>query len=204
VLKLIASLTSPFVRKVRIAFVEKKIEYQLVEVAPWSADNPVHEWSPLGKVPVLVLDDGTHVFDSRVIVEYLDTVSPVSRLIPEPSRQRITVKRWEALSDGICDAAAGIVLERRRSVRQQNAEWIARQQRKVDAGVAVLARELEDKAWCNGEGYSLADIATGCALGYLDLRGSAPDWRTEFPNLARHADKLAKRPSFQDTAPPAA
>ena len=203
-LKLIASPTSPYVRKVRIALAEKKIEYQMVDAAPYDPGNPVHAWSPLGKVPVLVLDDGTRLFDSRVIVEYIDTVSPVSRLIPEPNRQRIEVKRWEALADGICDAALAIVLESRRPAKQQSTAWIDRQRQKVDAGVAELARELEEKAWCDGESYTLADIATGCALGYLDLRYPDLDWRRDYPNLARLADKLAKRPSFQETLPPAA
>jgi glutathione S-transferase len=202
VLKLIASPTSPYVRKVRIALAEKKIEYQMVESTPYEPGNPVHAWSPLGKVPVLVLDDGTNLFDSRVIVEYIDTVSPVSRLIPEPNRQRIEVKRWEALADGICDAALAIVLESRRQVKQQSKEWIARQRQKVQAGVAELAHELEEKTWCDGESYTLADIATGCALGYLDLRYPDLDWRRDYPNLARLAEKLAKRPSFQETAPP--
>jgi len=203
VLKLIASLTSPFVRKVRIALAEKKIEYQIHEVSPWAPGNPVHAFSPLGRVPVLVLDDGLQLFDSRVIVEYLDTVSPVSRLIPEPCRQRIVVRRWEALADGVCDAALEIVVEARRPLQQQSTEWIARQRQKVDAGVAELARDLADKPWCNGDGYSLADIATGCALGYLDLRHPDIGWRDAYPNLARLAEKLGKRPSFQDTAPAA-
>ncbi len=203
-LKLIASPTSPYVRKVRIALAEKKIEYQMVDASPWEPGNPVHEWSPLGKVPVLVLDDGTQLFDSRVIVEYIDTVSPVSRLIPEPNRQRIEVKRWEALADGICDATQAIVLESRRPAKQQNKGWVDRQRQKIGAGVAELARELEEKSWCNGESYSLADLATGCALGYLDLRYPELDWRRDYPNLARLADKLAKRPSFQETAPPVA
>jgi glutathione S-transferase len=203
VLKLIASSTSPFVRKVRIALAEKKIEYQIHEVSPWAPGNPVHAFSPLGRVPVLVLDDGLQLFDSRVIVEYLDTVSPVSRLIPEPSRQRIVVRRWEALADGVCDAALEIVVEARRPLQQQSTEWIARQRQKVDAGIAELARDLADKPWCNGDGYSLADIATGCALGYLDLRHPDIGWRDAYPNLARLAEKLGKRPSFQDTAPAA-
>lgn len=200
-LKLIATSPSPYTRKVRIALAEKKIDYQLAEVSPWTPDNPVHAWSPLGKVPVLVLDDGTTLFDSRVIVEYLDTVSPVSRLIPEPSRQRIAVKRSEALADGICDAAIAIVLESRRPLRQQSKDWLARQRTKLTTAVAALASELDDKPWCNGEGYTLADIATGCALGYLELRETELGWRNEYSNLQRLAEKLGKRPSFQDTAP---
>src|ERR1700674_2195309 len=203
-MKLLASHTSPYARKVRIAIAEKKIECELVEESPWAAQTTVPIYNPLGKVPVLVLDDGTALFDSRVIVEYLDTVSPVSRLIPEPSRQRIVVRRWEALADGICDAAVALVLETKRAARQQNKEWIERQRAKVDRGLKELATELGDKAWCNGEAYSLADIATGCALAYLDLRHAAIDWRGMYPNLVKLAEKLAKRPSFADTAPPAA
>jgi len=201
-LKLIFSPTSPYARKVRIVLAEKKIECQQVEASPWTPDNPVHGFSPLGKVPVLMLDDGTALFDSRVIVEYLDNVSPVSRLIPEPSRQRIAVRRWEALADGVNDAASSIVLERRRPAAQQSGEWIARQERKLGEGVAELARDLEERTWCNGEAYSLADIATGCTLGYLDLRHPHLQWREAYPNLARFHERLAKRVSFADTVPP--
>jgi glutathione S-transferase len=200
--KLIASLTSPYARKVRIALAEKKIDCELVVDSPWEATTGVTAHNPLGKVPVLLLDDGTALYDSRVIVEYLDTVSPVSRLIPEPNRQRIAVRRWEALADGVCDAAVAIVLERRHPARQQSKEWIDRQRGKVDRGMKDLASELGDKPWCNGEAYTLADIAAGCALGYLDLRHPDIAWRSEYPNLLKLADKLAKRPSFQDSAPP--
>jgi len=201
-MKLHASPTSPYARKVRIALAEKRIECTLVDAQPWAPDSAVSAINPLGKIPVLELDDGSFLYDSRVIVEYLDTVSPVSRLIPEPSRQRIAVKRWEALSDGVSEAASLIVLECRRPARQQNKDWLARQQRKVVLGVAELARELDEKPWCNGEGCTLADIAAGCALGYLDLRQPELDWRAAHPNLARLADKLAKRPSFAETQPP--
>ena len=201
VLTLLANTTSPYARKVRIALAEKKFEYQLQELSPWMDDNPVHAFNPLGKIPVLVLDDGTHLYDSRVIVEYLDTVSPVSRLIPEPSRQRIAVKRWEALADGVCDAALAIVLEGRRPAAQQSREWVERQRKKLEAGVTELSSELGDKAWCNGEGYSLADIATGCALGYLKFREAETGYAHEFANLNKLVERLAKRTAFADTAP---
>lgn len=200
-LKLLATTTSPYGRKVRIALAEKKFEYRFQELSPWTPDNPALAFNPLGKVPVLILDDGTHLYDSRVIVEYLDTVSPVSRLIPEPSRQRIAVKRWEAVADGLCDAAIAIVLEGKRPLRQQSKEWIARQRQKLEAGVAELSRELGDKTWCNGESYSLADIATGCALGYLAFREAELGWAHDFPNLAKLAERLGKRIPFQETVP---
>jgi glutathione S-transferase len=164
----------------------------------------VAELNPLGKVPVMVLDDGTRLFDSRVIVEYLDTVSPVGRLIPEPSRQRIAVKRWEALADGLCDAAVAVVVENRRPLRQQSRKWVDHQQQKITAAVQAFASDLGDDTWCSGDAYTLADIATGSALGYLDLRQPDFDWRASHPNLARLADKLAKRASFAETMPPVA
>jgi glutathione S-transferase len=203
-MKLLSSPTSPYARKVRIALAEKKIDCELVPASPWAAESIVPTHNPLGKVPVLLLDDGTALYDSRVIVEYLDTVSPVSRLIPEPSRQRIAVRRWEALADGICDAAVAIVREAARPAKQQSSEAIARQREKIERGIADMASELADKPWCNGEAHSLADIATGCALGYLDLRHPAIAWRSEHANLVALFDKLAKRASYSETVPPAA
>lgn len=200
-MKLLASKTSPYARKVRIAFAEKKIEYTLVEQDPWADDSIVGNHNPLGKVPVLVLEDGTNLFDSRVIVEYIDLVSPVSRLIPEPTRQRILVKRWEALGDGLMDAAVGARLESLRPKRQQNAETLERHQRRMHMAVETMCRDLGDKLWCNGESYSLADIATGVSLAYLDLRHPEFAWRESAPNLDRLLQKLAKRPSFEHTQP---
>ena len=202
-MKLIGALTSPYVRKVRIVMAEKKLDYQFELEDVWNSDA-ILKSNPLGKVPCLVMEGGEAVFDSRVIVEYIDSVSPVSRLIPEPARQRIAVRRWEALADGVCDAAVLIVREAKRAQKLQDGGWVARQQRKVHEGVKAMAAELEERAWCNGEAYSLADIATGCALGYLDLRLPGFDWRAAYDNLARHAEKLGKRASFADTLPQAA
>ncbi len=201
-MKLILTLTSPFARKVRIVMAEKKIEYEMVVDNPWEATTHVPESNPLGKVPVLVMDDGTTLFDSRVIVEYLDMVSPVHRLIPESVRQRVQVRRWEALADGVSEAAAAIFLENKRPEAQRSPEWIALQQRAVDLGLKAFAEELGDKTWCTGDAYNLSDIAVGCAFGYLDLRFPEIEWRRTYPTLARLADKLAHRQSFIDTKPP--
>lgn len=202
-LTLLSSATSPFSRKVRIVLAEKKIDFQLEEVSAWVPDSPVARVNPLGKVPVLTLDDGTHLFDSRVIVDYIDSVSPVSRLIPDAARQRVAVKRWESLADGACEALLLAVLEGRRKPARQDPEWITRQHGKIDAAIAEMAGDLEDKPWCNGEAYTLADIATGCALGYLDLRYRQLDWREKYPNLGKLADKLGKRAAFAESVPPA-
>lgn len=200
-MKLIASLTSPYARKVRIVMAEKRIDYELAMDNPNNAGSRVTEFNPLGKVPVLVMDDGSTLFDSRVIVDYLDTVTPVSRLIPEDTRPRTHVKRWEALADGVCDAAVAVLLERRRPQEQQSAEWIVRQENKVFRGLEAMSEELGEKMWCCNESFNLSDIAVGCVLGYLDFRFPEIAWRKAHPNLARLADKLAKRASFQSTEP---
>jgi len=196
-MKLLGSVASPYTRKVRIVALEKRIEC-VFEVDPWSA---VPHHNPLGKIPVLVVGSDSSIFDSRVIVEYLDNLAPLNRLIPEPGRQRVNVKRWEALADGLCDALVAIHLERVRPQQQQSPEWIGRQQKKIAAALSVISQDLADKNWCSGEFYNLSDIAVGCALGYLDLRFSDIGWRSQYPNLAKHAEKLALRPSFKETEP---
>jgi glutathione S-transferase len=203
-MKLIGSLTSPYVRKVRIVMAEKKLDFQHELEDVWASDK-IMASNPLGKVPCLVLSGGEAIFDSRVIVEYLDTRSPVSRLIPEGSRERIEVRTWEALADGLLDAAILARLEQTwagRSAEQRSDAWIQRQLHKVDVSIDAISTGLGDKPWCTGIHLSLADIAVGCALGYLAFRFPQIDWRGRHANLARLADKLDARPSFIDTLPP--
>lgn len=200
-MKLIGSLTSPYVRKVRIVLAEKKIDCELVLESPWVEGNPVSAYSPLGKVPVLILDDGSNLFDSRVVVEYLDGLTPNNRLIPAGGRERIVVRRWEALADGICDAATSALLESRRPDGERSPSWISRQEQKIALGLAEAARELGDQPWCHGNGLSLADIALGCALGYLDFRFPANDWASRHASLAGLQERLMQRASFADTVP---
>jgi len=203
-MKLIGSLTSPYVRKVRVVMAEKKLDAQLVLEDVWGHDE-ILKSNPLGKVPCLVLDGGEAVFDSRVIVDYLDTLSPVGKLVPTGGRERIEVKTWEALADGLLDAAILARLEATwsgRSAKERSQAWIDRQMSRVDTALHSMAKGLGDKPWCCGTHFSLADVAVGCALGYLDFRFPHIDWRSIGPNLARLHDKLATRPSFIDTAPP--
>ena len=202
-MKLIGAGTSPYVRKVRVVMAEKRIDFEFVQENPWDAASKVPEVNPLGKVPTLVMDDGGAMFDSRVIVEYLDTITPVNKLIPASGRARVEVRCWEALADGICDAAIAARLEAARPAQQQSPEWIGRQQAKVKLALAAAARGLGEKPWCWGVAYSLADIATGVALAYLDLRHPDYAWRDDAPNLDRLLQKLAKRPSFEHTQPAA-
>ena len=205
-MKLIGSLTSPYVRKVRIVMAEKKLDYQHELEDVWASDK-IMKSNPLGKVPCLVLPGGEAIFDSRVIVEYLDTRSPVSRLIPESSRERIEVRTWEALADGILDAAILARLEQTwvgRSAEQRSLAWVDRQLHKVSASLAAISTGLADKPWCLGIHLSLADIAVGCALFYIEFRFPQIEWRGPHANLAKLADKLAARQSFIDTQPPVA
>ena len=200
-MQLIGSLTSPFVRKVRIVAAEKFIEYELVIDTPWSEDTRVPEFNPLGKVPVWIMEDGKTLFDSRVIVEYLEHVSPVGHLLPKDARPRIAVKRWEALADGVCDAAALIFVERKRAADKQDLDWIKRQLAKVEAGLNMMSEDLGAQNWCTGEFFCLADIAVGCALGYLEFRFPEIDWRRQHPNLSELFDRMMQRPAFKETVP---
>ncbi|MFP8781145.1 glutathione S-transferase N-terminal domain-containing protein [Hydrogenophaga sp. RWCD_12] len=203
-MKLIGAITSPYVRKVRVVMAEKKLDYQFVPEDVWSADTSIATSNPLGKVPCLIMEGGEAVFDSRVIVEYLDTLSPVGKLIPPSGRERAEVKTWEALADGVMDAAILARLEATwpgRTEEQRSQAWIDRQLGKVDAALVAMARGLGDKPFCSGIHLSLSDVAVGCALGYLGFRFPQLEWRTTHPNLARLADKLALRQSFADSRP---
>jgi glutathione S-transferase len=203
-MKLIGSLTSPYVRKVRIVMADKKLDYRFELENVWSPDTRIQIYNPLGKVPCLVMEDGGALFDSRVIVEYLDTLSPVARLIPQPGRDRAAVKCWESIADGVLDACVAIAKENLRPEVQRSPEHIERQYGKIRAGLIAMDSSLGEHAHCMGVNYSLADIAVGCALGYLDLRFASMDWRASHTNLARLYDKLSLRQSFIDTLAPTA
>lgn len=199
-MKLVTSLTSPFGRKVRIVLAEKGIACELVEDIPWNADTKTAGLNPLGKVPVLVRDDGDTLFDSRVIVEYLDTL-PGPRLIPDDTAARIRVKRWEALADGIADAAVIVFLERKRAAAQQDPAWIARQLGKIGAALADAEQRIAGD-WCEGNAFTLADAALLAAVGYLQLRLRDDVPLAPYPRLFAWQSRLASRPSVTGSAAP--
>jgi len=207
-MKLLYTINSPYARKVRIVAAEKHIEVTLEEVVLAAPDCPVKQYNPLGKVPVLVLPDGDSLYDSRVIVEYLDNRTPLAHLIPQDLNAKVKVRRWEALADGICDAAVATMLEQRKSAEMQDVAFIERQMGKVTRGLEVLNEELgKTKAvgksnWCVNGTFSLADVAVGCMLGYLNLRFSNTiNLAADYPNLERLQLALLKRPSFKDSMP---
>lgn len=200
-MKLLYTPNSPYARKVRIVAIEKHIDLALEEVVLGAPDSPVTQYNPLGKVPVLILDDNVGLYDSRVIVEYLDARTPVTKLMPNEHSLRIAVIRWEALADGICDAAVAIILEQRKPIEQQSPAFIEKQMAKVENGLEVLNKDISKKKWCVNETFSLADIALGCMLGYVDLRLKHLNWQDKYQNLVKHYTILSKRPSFKETAP---
>ena len=201
-MKLLASPASPYTRKVRIVLAEKRIDCDLQTVDVQPAENPVNAHNPLGKIPTLVLDDGTALYDSRVIVEFLDSVSPISRLIPDDTRERVAVRRWEALADGVLDAGLLVRYESLRDKAEQSAAWVGKQLSRMRRGMAQMQAELNGKPWCHNGRYSLADIAVGCCLGWLGFRKpGGMDWHAEYPALGQHYRKLMERPAFADTVP---
>jgi len=202
-MKLIGTLSSPYVRKARVVLAEKKIEFELVIDSPNSPDSNVPRYNPLARVPVLVLDDGVAIFDSPVIVDYLDNLAPNNRLFPQPNRERVEVKRWEALADGVLDAAVAIRLESLRPENQRSESSMRRERAVIDSALAWMASELGDRHWCMGTAFTFSDVAVGCALGYLDFRFPEIDWRGAYPNLGKLHEQLMQRSSFAETLPQA-
>ena len=201
-MKLIGSLASPYVRKVRVVMAEKKLDYDFVQENVWAADTTILASNPLGKVPCLIMEDGGAMFDSRVIVEYLDTLTPVGKLIPAQGRERAEVKCWEALADGVCDAAILVRLEKNlRPEAQQSQAWIDRQLGKVSSGIKAMSVGLGETAFCAGNQYTLADVAVCCALSWIGFRFPEIEWRGDNANLVKLFDKVSERASFRDTTP---
>jgi glutathione S-transferase len=201
-MKLLGVDASPYARKVRIVLEEKRIPYEYVQARPSAPGSPVAQFNPLGKVPVLVTDAGKGIYDSPVIVEYLDMLVAEPALIPRDMDGRIEVKRWEALGDGVTDATVAISHERRKPAdKQDSTEWYEKQRLKIDRGLGAMEQAMVGREFCYSNRFSLADIAIGYALSYLDRAVADIEWRTSHPNLNRFAAQLAERESFRKTLP---
>ena len=199
-MKLYGSLTSPYVRKARVLIREKNLPCEFVVADPWAADSPIPSLNPLGKVPVLALDNGEVLFDSPVIVEYFDSLKTPA-LLPASGETRWQALRWEALADGILDAVATRFLETRRSVAQQSLENIQRQEGKIARALDYTERHLDNGTWLMSDRFMLADLALAVALEYTDFR-YPHDWRSLHPRLGTWLSGIAARPSFVETLPP--
>ena len=200
-MKLIGTLQSPYVRKARTALIEKQISFDFILTELGASDDIAPKFNPLAKVPCLILDNGEAIYDSSVIVDYADSLTTSEKLIPDNSYERMQVKRWEALADGVMDAAVLVRLEARRPAAQQSDSWVATQMTKILSGLKMMSEQLGDREFCHGNSLTLADIATGCALGWLLVKFPDIEWQKDYPNLNRFYQTMASRPSFKATKP---
>ncbi len=200
-MKLLFAKPSPFARKVRVALIEKGIPFETIVDAPWNADSKASSMNPLGKVPALEIGKGEVLYDSKVIVEYLETLGRDPVLLPIDPFARVAHKQIEALADGVCDAIVLTVIEGAREPALQSAWWIERQRGKAEAGIAEAARLLGSREWFVGNTFGLADVAVGCMLGYGSLRAPDIEWRRRYSNLDAFSKRMESRPSFRQTVP---
>ena len=199
-MKLLGTNTSPYVRKVRLVLLEKRIPHAYLVDAPREPGSQVARANPLGRIPALILDDGTCVFDSPVIAEYADMLNDDPILIPRnDALARMRIKRWEALADGIMDSAVAVRNETMRPEQKQDANNIRQHNHAITRALDHVAIELGRQAYCGGMAITLADLALVSTLIYLDLRQADRDWRGAHPNLAAWFERVSARESVQAT-----
>lgn len=200
-MKLISATPSPYARKVRVALAEKGIPFELVTEVPWNADTQTPKYNPLEKLPILVMDDGSSIYESHFILEYLEMKYPTPSLLPGDDEDILAAKRLQVLGDGVCDALVLLFFERLRPADHRSSSWMARQRRKMDGGVRAMADSIGERTWAVGERFGLGDIAVVCTMAILDLRFPEMEWRTSYPRLAKYVDRVGERPSFRATVP---
>ena len=194
-MRLYYSKTSPFARKVLACAIARGIEDQITLLPAHGEDAELSSHNPLGKMPCLITDDGLALYDSRVICEFLDTVGNVFPMFPGHG-QRFRALRFQALGDGICDAAVLARGEQGRPADPARQGVIGLQKGKITRSLAVLEADLPSSH------VDVGSIAVACALGYLDLRFAADHWRAGHPGLAAWAATMAAQPCLAQTAPP--
>jgi glutathione S-transferase len=199
--RIISATPSPYARKVRIALIEKAIPFELITEVPWDRTTATPKYNPLEKLPILLTDDGRSVYESRFILEWLEAYHPEPPLVPADREQRLAARHLEVLADGVCDAFVLSFFERMRPPEQRSAEWLARQQRKIDGGLRELARLVGDREFAVADRFGLGDIATATVVGYLAVRWPEYDWQSRHPNLAAYSARVEQRPSFAATRP---
>ncbi|KAF7600577.1 MAG: glutathione S-transferase [Candidatus Dactylopiibacterium carminicum] len=200
-MKLIASLTSPFARKIRVLLLEKGQPFDLVVDSPYEPDTCVTAFNPLGKVPTLVTEIGEAFFDSPVIADFIDLINPAAPVLPTDALDALHVRQLEALADGVTEAGVIWLTETRRPAERQDANVVDRQLAKLERGMDALVQQLGDNDWLRPDGFSRADIAAACCLLWLDFRLPQYAWRNGRPTLAAYAARLSERPSFAQTVP---
>jgi glutathione S-transferase len=200
-LKLISATPSPYARKVRITLAEKGIPFELITEVPWDSTSATPKYNPLEKLPVLLLEDGGSVYESRFILEWIEAKHPAPPMLPEDTDARLFARQVEVVVDGVCDALVALFWERHRDPDKQSTEWKARQMRKVDGGMRALAEWAGGKEFVVGDRFGLADVATGTVCRYLDVRFPEYPWRQTHPALSAYSDRMEQRPSFAASVP---
>lgn len=199
-LKLISASPSPYARKVRIALQEKGLPFELQTEVPWDNSTNTPRFNPLEKLPVLILEDGSSIYESSFIIHYLEVKHPEIPLLPTSIDDALTARKLEVLCDGVCDAVVLTFFERMRDGGGSH-EWLARQRRKIEGGIREIAKIIGNREWAVGDRFSLGDIAAGTVAGYLSVRFPELPWRSMHPNLAAMSDRLEERPSFKKSVP---
>ena len=198
--KLISATPSPYARKVRIALAEKGLPFELLTEVPWDSTTSTPRHNPLEKLPVLLLPDGSSVYESSYILQYLELKHPQVPLLPDDIDGQLAARKLEVLCDGVCDAVVLSLFERKRA-GGGSPEWLARQRRKIEGGVAEMAKIVGSRLWAVGDRFGLGDIAVGTCVGYLSVRFQDMPWRTLYPDLALFSDRLEQRASFKGSVP---
>lgn len=202
-MKLVGSYTSPFVRKISILLLEKGMAFEFVNEQPYSEENGVAQFNPLGKVPALVTDDGEYWFDSPIIAQYIELLGIAPEMVPHDPLAALKVRQLESLADGIMDTGLASVRELARPAAQQSESEVLRQRQKISRSLDALEGYLVDGT-LKPDTLNLATIAIACAIGYLNFRRIAPGWCVDRPNLVKLAETLFVRESFARTEPPKA
>ncbi|MEM8972420.1 MAG: glutathione S-transferase N-terminal domain-containing protein [Pseudomonadota bacterium] len=199
--RLISATPSPYARKVRIALLEKGIPFELVTEVPWDQTTTVPQYNPLEKLPVLICDDGSSIYESSYILEWLEMKFPAPQIFPSDPMERLRARRLEVLADGVCDAVVLTLFEKMRGAEHSSPEWLSRQRRKIEGGIRAIGELIGSKEYAVGNEFGLGDLAAGTALAYLDVRIAEFEWRTLYPNLATYSDRMEARAAFAQTRP---
>lgn len=201
-MKLYYSPTSPYVRKVTVLALETGLDARIERIpaatTPVDQNPAVTQANPVGKVPTLVTDDGLHLFDSRVICEYLDSLHAGPKFFPASGPARWAALRQQALADGMLDAA--LLVRYEGFLRPEDKRWAAWSDGQMKKVLGALA-EIESLAPSLGDRIDIGTVAIACALGYLDFRYSHLNWRGDCPQAAAWAARIFSRPSLQATVP---
>jgi len=199
-MKLYGSPFSPYARKARVLIIEKNIACEYFPDDPWAADTRIPKMNPLAKVPVLELAPGNYLFESPLVVHYLDHLDG-KPLPPKDAEGYWRAQWWQALGNGVIDAVIARILETRRPADKQMPEKMQREEARVARALKTAADAYEGGPFLVGNKLSLADVVFGVALQYIDIR-YPHDWRSKYPALAIWHAGISSRPSFIQTLPP--